>query len=102
VACIGTWMTDFRDDLPRIDVPMLDIHGDADHVLTLDKTSGRLPGLIKDTALLDFLRTGKRSKGATMSNHFSADISGSPATTRGWTSPMCTHSGRLRIRTRQC
>ena len=79
VACIGTWTTDFRDDLPKIDVPMLVIHGDADQVLPLDKTASRLPGLIKDmhlvvveggphaiawthadhvnTALLDFLRT---------------------------------------------
>jgi non-heme chloroperoxidase len=78
VACIGTWATDFRDDLPRIDVPVLVIHGDADQVLPLDKTASRLPGLIKDmhlvvveggphaipwthadqvnTALLDFLR----------------------------------------------
>src|SRR6516165_7520516 len=78
VACIGTWTTDFRADLPKIDVPMLVLHGDADQVLPLDKTSKRLPGLIKDvqltvieggphaipwthasqvnTALLDFLR----------------------------------------------
>jgi non-heme chloroperoxidase len=79
VACIGTWTTDFRDDLPRIDVPILVLHGDADQVLPLDKTASRLPGLIKDmrlvvveggphaipwthagqvnTALLDFLRS---------------------------------------------
>ena len=59
-------------------MPVLVIHGDADQVLPLDKTSKRLPGLIKDvqltvveggphaipwthadqvnTALLDFLR----------------------------------------------
>ncbi len=79
VACIGTWTTDFRDDLPKIDVPTLVIHGDADRVLPLDKTASRLPGLIKDmrlvvveggphaipwthadqvnTALLDFIRS---------------------------------------------
>lgn len=79
VACIGTWTTDFRDDLPKIDVPVLVVQGDADQVLPLDKTGQRLPGLIKDvelvvvegaphaiawthadqvnTALLDFLRT---------------------------------------------
>jgi non-heme chloroperoxidase len=79
VACIGTWTTDFRDDLPKIDVPVLVLHGDADQVLPLDKTASRLPGLIKDvrlvvieggphaipwthadqvnTALLDFLRS---------------------------------------------
>jgi non-heme chloroperoxidase len=79
VACIPTWATDFRDDLPKIDVPMLVIQGDADQVLPLDKTGQRLPDLIKDvqltvieggphaipwthadqvnTALLDFIRS---------------------------------------------
>jgi non-heme chloroperoxidase len=78
VACIGTWTTDFRADLPKIDVPVLVLHGDADQVLPLDKTAKRLPGLIRNvqltvieggphaipwthasqvnTALLDFLR----------------------------------------------
>jgi non-heme chloroperoxidase len=78
VACIATWTTDFRSDLPKIDAPVLVLHGDADQVLPLDKTSKRLPGLITDvqltvisggphaiawthadavnTALLDFLR----------------------------------------------
>jgi non-heme chloroperoxidase len=48
VACIATWETDFRADLPRIDVPMLVIHGDDDRVLPFPKTGGRLPGLIND------------------------------------------------------
>jgi non-heme chloroperoxidase len=51
VACIATWTTDFRDDLPKLDVPVLVIHGDADQVLPLDKTGARLPALIKDTRL---------------------------------------------------
>ncbi len=52
VACIGTWATDFRADLPEIDVPILVIHGDADQVLPLDKTGQRLPALIKDAQLI--------------------------------------------------
>ena len=51
VACIGTWTTDFRADLPAIDVPVLVLHGDADQVLPLDKTSKRLPGLLTDVQL---------------------------------------------------
>jgi non-heme chloroperoxidase len=51
VACIGTWTTDFRADLPQIDVPVLVLHGDADQVLPLDKTAKRLPGLITDVQL---------------------------------------------------
>ena len=52
VACIPTWETDFRADLPRIDVPMLVIHGDDDQVLPLAKTAQRLPGLIKNVELI--------------------------------------------------
>jgi non-heme chloroperoxidase len=51
VACIATWATDFRDDLPKIDVPVLVIQGDADQVLPLDKTGKRLPALIKNASL---------------------------------------------------
>jgi non-heme chloroperoxidase len=47
-ACVDTWLTDFRDDLPKIDVPTLAIHGDADRILPLATTAARLPGLIKD------------------------------------------------------
>jgi len=52
VACIPTWETDFRGDLPKIDVPMLVIQGDADRILPFDKTGKRLPGLIKDVKLV--------------------------------------------------
>jgi non-heme chloroperoxidase len=52
VACIGTWTTDFRDDLPEIHVPMLVVQGDADQVLPIDKTGRRLPALLKDARLV--------------------------------------------------
>ena len=51
VACIPTWETDFRDDLPKIDVPVLVVHGDADRILPFANTGKRLPGLIKDIKL---------------------------------------------------
>jgi pimeloyl-ACP methyl ester carboxylesterase len=52
VACIGTWQTDFRDEMPRIDVPMLVVQGDADRILPYPNTGKRLPGLIKDMELV--------------------------------------------------
>ncbi len=52
VACIRTWETDFREDLPRMDVPILVIDGDADRILPYDKTGARLPGMIKDMELI--------------------------------------------------
>jgi len=39
--CVPSWLTDFRDDLPRIDVPTLIIHGDADRILPLESTAAR-------------------------------------------------------------
>lgn len=50
--CVPSWLTDFRDDLPRIDVPTLIIHGDADRLLPLESTAARLPKLIKNSQLV--------------------------------------------------
>jgi non-heme chloroperoxidase len=47
-ACVDTWLTDFRADLPKIDVPVLLVHGDADRILPYAATAERLPGLIND------------------------------------------------------
>ena len=47
-ACVDTWLTDFRADLPKIDVPVLLVHGDQDRILPYPNTAARLPGLIKD------------------------------------------------------
>jgi non-heme chloroperoxidase len=52
VACIPTWETDFRADLPKINVPMLVIQGDDDRVLPFPKTGQRLPGLLTDVQLV--------------------------------------------------
>ena len=52
-ACPPTWVTDFRGDLPKIDVPTLVVHGDADRVLPIDATARRLPDLIADCRLVE-------------------------------------------------
>jgi non-heme chloroperoxidase len=51
LACVSAWYTDFRKDLPRIDVPVLVMHGDADRILPITASG---------------LRTGKLIKGARM------------------------------------
>ena len=52
VACIPTWETDFRGDLPKIDVPILVIQGDADRILPFPNTGKRVPDLIDDCELV--------------------------------------------------
>jgi non-heme chloroperoxidase len=51
-ACVDTWLTDFRADLPLIDVPTLVIHGSEDRILPYEATAKRLPGLIRDLKLV--------------------------------------------------
>ncbi len=41
-ACVDTWLTDFRADLPKIDVPTLVVHGTADRILPFAATAARL------------------------------------------------------------
>jgi pimeloyl-ACP methyl ester carboxylesterase len=36
VACVPTWLTDFRADLRKIDVPVLVLHGTEDRILPID------------------------------------------------------------------
>jgi non-heme chloroperoxidase len=51
-ACVDTWLTDFRGDLPKIDVPTLVVHGTEDRILPYESTAARLPGLIADMRLV--------------------------------------------------
>ena len=47
IACVATWHTDFRDDLPKIDIPVLVVHGTADRILPIEATGARTRELIK-------------------------------------------------------
>jgi non-heme chloroperoxidase len=44
---VTSWLTDFRRDLPRLDVPVLVVQGDQDRILPYRHTGKRLLGLIK-------------------------------------------------------
>src|SRR6201988_1837693 len=52
LACVAAWHEDFREDLARIDVPTLVIHGDADRILPITATGLRTAKLIKGARLL--------------------------------------------------
>ena len=51
LACVPTWYEDFRKDLPRIDVPTLVIHGDADRIVPLAASGQRTAKLIAGARL---------------------------------------------------
>jgi non-heme chloroperoxidase len=51
-VCVDTWLTDFRDDLPKIDVPTLVIHGTEDRILPFEATAARLPALVDGLQLV--------------------------------------------------
>jgi non-heme chloroperoxidase len=51
LACVPTWHEDFRNDLSRIDVPTLVIHGDADRILPITASGFRTAKLIKGARL---------------------------------------------------
>ena len=51
LACVDSWLEDFRDDVAKLDVPVLIIHGDDDRILPFASTSERLPKLIKNSRL---------------------------------------------------
>jgi non-heme chloroperoxidase len=50
--CVDAWLTDFRDDVAKIDVPVLVVHGDDDRILPYESTAARLPALLRDVTLV--------------------------------------------------
>lgn len=50
--CVSAWLTDFRSDLKRINIPTLVIHGDADRILPIAATGKRTAELVKGSKLV--------------------------------------------------
>jgi non-heme chloroperoxidase len=51
-ACVETWLTDFRADLAKIDIPVLVVHGTEDRILPYEATAKRLPALVSGLKLV--------------------------------------------------
>ncbi|MBZ5531472.1 MAG: alpha/beta hydrolase [Acidobacteriia bacterium] len=52
LECVSAWLTDFRNDLKRIEIPTLVIHGDSDRILPLAATGKRTAELVKGSKLV--------------------------------------------------
>jgi non-heme chloroperoxidase len=47
-ACVLTWLDDFQEDIKRIDIPTLILHGTADRILSLEGQGRRLHAALPD------------------------------------------------------
>ena len=52
LACVPTWHEDFRQDLARVDVPLLVIHGDSDRIVPIAAAGERTAKLVKGARLV--------------------------------------------------
>lgn len=50
--CVQAWLTDFRDDLIRVDLPTLVIHGDDDRILPFAATGSRTHEAVKGSRMM--------------------------------------------------
>ena len=70
--------TDFRADLPSIDVPVLVLHGTDDRILPFDATAARLPALIADCTLVPVEGGPQTSPGRTPTRSTALSSNSSP------------------------
>ena len=52
LVCVDNWLEDFRDDVAKIDVPTLVMHGTEDRILPFESTAARLPDLIDEVKVV--------------------------------------------------
>jgi len=52
LACVPTWHEDFRQDVARIDIPALVIHGEADRIVPISAGGARTAQLIRNARYL--------------------------------------------------
>jgi non-heme chloroperoxidase len=52
LACVPTWHEDFRQDLEKINVPTLVVHGDADRIVPFPAAGQRTAKLVKGAELV--------------------------------------------------
>lgn len=51
LACVDSWLTDFRKDLQKVTIPTLVVHGDSDRIIPIKNSGERMSKLIKNAKL---------------------------------------------------
>ena len=52
-ACVRDWLDDYHDDITRIDIPTLILHGTADRILSIDGQARRFHAALPDSQLVE-------------------------------------------------
>jgi non-heme chloroperoxidase len=52
-ACVLTWLEDFEEDIKKIDVPTLIVHGTADRILSIEGQGRRLHAALPDARYVE-------------------------------------------------
>ena len=73
LACVPTWHEDFRKDVPRINVPTLIIHGDADRIVPI-KASGEKTAKLVTRARLAAIKDGPHAVNWTHADEVNAEL----------------------------
>ena len=73
LACVPTWHEDFRNDVVRIDVPTLVIHGDADRIVPIKASGERTAKLVKGARLVT-IKDGPHAVNWTHADEVNAEL----------------------------
>jgi non-heme chloroperoxidase len=72
-ACVPTWHEDFRNDLARVDVPTLVIHGDADRIVPIKGSGEKTAKLVKGAKLVT-IKDGPHAVNWTHAEEMNAEL----------------------------
>jgi len=73
LACVPTWHEDFRNDVARIDVPTLVIHGDADRIVPIKASGEKTAKLVKGARLVT-IKDGPHAVNWTHADEVNAEL----------------------------
>src|SRR5947209_4626528 len=71
--CVPTWHEDFRNNLARIDVPTLVIHGDADRIVPIGAAGQRTAKIVKGARLVT-IKDGPHAVSWTHADEVNAEL----------------------------
>lgn len=73
LACVPTWHEDFRNDVAKIDIPTLVIHGEADRIVPFAAAGQRTAKLIAGAELV-VIKDGPHNVGWTHADELNAEL----------------------------